>query len=262
MLSQASGKGLFCRRIHPQGVAERIGFRPNGYLILSSLSTLLFIQAIRAFLAGIYHDNLVALSINASVLYTLFLFSPAVYLLLRHPQTGRVLIVSASLLALFRVAMNLSWGTCLHLPLSGLAVASFMVLLPALLQASRASSSEGWLILGLAMVLAFAVDTAQVLLGASWDPRSGLSGMALPVPAGALMVYISLTSKPPQLSEVQKGGRPRCRRYRRLYLFSGRSLREDRLRLRLQRHRRSGYGETQDGGGHSGFGPSPRSGDG
>ncbi|MFQ5838085.1 MAG: endonuclease/exonuclease/phosphatase family protein [Thermoplasmata archaeon] len=179
-------------------MAGRAELVANRHLLLSLLAALLFIQSLRAFFSSVYYNNLVALSINASVLYTLLLFAPAVYLL---PQLRRqlpiVMVVAAVLLAAFRLAMNIAWGTALYLPLSGLATASFLVLFPAMLQASRQVSTKGgWLPVALGLVLAFALDSAISLLGASRDPSTGLSGLYLTLPAAAFVVYLSVVSRP------------------------------------------------------------------
>ncbi len=152
--------------------------------------------------------NLVTLSINASVLLTLLLFSPSVYLLLRSSPAGFMIVLSASLLAIFRIAMNVSWGTVFYLPLSGLAVASFLLLLPAMLHASGPVTNGGALVPGMGLALAFAVDAVAVLLGVSWDPSTGLSGLFITIPT-AIMMLLPLIPKSRLVTEVREARPPR-----------------------------------------------------
>ncbi len=166
------------------------------HLLFAFLSSLLFVQAIRAFFAGVYYQNLVTLSINASILYTLLLLSPAVYLFLPSTHSGWVMVLSATFLGIFRVAMNLSWGSSLYLPLSGLAVAAFLILFPAMLRQQGSVSEGGGLILGVGLVLAFAIDSVNLSLGLSWDALSTHRlGLIITVPVAAVVTALAWVSK-------------------------------------------------------------------
>jgi endonuclease/exonuclease/phosphatase family metal-dependent hydrolase len=89
-----------------------------------------------------------------------------------------------------------SWGTAAYLPLSGLALASFLLLLPAMLHASKSAvGEEGWVPVALGLALAFAIDASLLLVGDSRDPTTGVSGIFLTAPVVAAMVYLALSSR-------------------------------------------------------------------
>lgn len=186
-------------------MALREGRDAQYLFALTLLTTLLFIQGLRAFLASVYYENLVRLSINASVLYTLLLFTPALYLL-RPPRGGWILVVAASLLGAFRIGMNLAWGSGLYLPLSGLTVAAYLMLLPSLLTAARAVAGGGWQLVGVGLALGFAADALLVLLGRSADLSSSPLGLLFVVPmvAFALLPAVALRQHWPPRVEARE----------------------------------------------------------
>ncbi len=192
-----------------RAVERRVDLLMSRFLLLSLLSTLLFIQALRAFFSSVYYVNLVTLSLNASALYTLLVLSPALYLFLRNPNVGRMMVLAAVALVVLRLAMNLSWGTTVYLPVSGLAVASYLALLPAMLAASKAVHEEGWVAIGLGIVLALALDSAVGLLGASRDISTGPIGLYFTAPVGAFLVYVAFVSRPPAGWEARDEELPR-----------------------------------------------------
>jgi endonuclease/exonuclease/phosphatase family metal-dependent hydrolase len=183
----------------------------NRYLLLSVLSTLLFIQSLRAFVASVYYHNLVALSINATVLYTLLLFSPLLYLLPGVDRRLPILMpIFAASLAAMRLAMNVAWGTGLYLPLAGLASASYLLLFPALLHSSRTDGDVGgWVPVALGLALAFSLDIAMSLTGTSRDPSTGLPGLLLTLPIAVFTVYLSVVGRPAEPVAGQGGERGR-----------------------------------------------------
>ncbi len=159
----------------------------NRLLVLALLATLLFLQALRAFIASIYYQNLVTLAFNASAAYTLLLFAPAAYLLVRAGRTRRLLAATALLLAVARVAMNPAWGSSWYLPLSGLAVAAFLLLLPALVRVAQGLTGDAWFRIGVGMALALASDTVLFLLSDTRDLFVEPLGLAAVLPLGVLV---------------------------------------------------------------------------
>lgn len=188
---------------HRSAVEGRPGIITNRYLLLTTLSTLLFIESLRAFVASIYYANLVSLSINATALYTLILFAPAIYLLSRATSRLPMLMPSLAVsLGALRISMNATWGTSLYLPVSGLATALYLLLFPLLLHASRTDGErDGWVPVGIGMSLAFALDIAMVLTGNSRDPSTGPSGWLLTVPIAAFTAYLAFAGRPKEWTE-------------------------------------------------------------
>lgn len=162
----------------------------NRLLVLSLLAFLLFLQALRTFIASVYYRNLVVLAFNASVLYTLLLFAPAAYLVLRRAGPRRLLAATVLAFVVARGAMGFAWGTPLYLPLSGLAVASFLVVLPAMLQVARALD-DGWSSAGVGAALGLAVDTVLTLLGGTRDLFVEPVGLWVVLPLGGLLALLA-----------------------------------------------------------------------
>lgn len=161
--------------------------RADRLALLLALSTLLFVGALRAFLAAVYYDNLVALELGPSALWSLALLAPVILLLPPVARATRTLLVGGALaLALSRALLAPTRGTELHLPLAGIGVAAWMLMLGAIVPLLRSSHlapaaagiAAGW-----------ALDVALVWWGDSADPTQTIRGLALVAPVGALCAW-------------------------------------------------------------------------
>lgn len=174
--------------------AERI-------LLLTLLATFLFVGGSRIFLSSVYYQNLSDLGLNATALYALLLLAPVVFLIPGvRAQPRATLILAALGLGLGRALLAPTRGTAIHLALAGLAAASFLVLLGALLSMIRRRDAP---LVAAGLVLGWALDIAIVTQGDSADPTSGLRGLLLVLPIGAL-VALTAIQLPARAPTVQK----------------------------------------------------------
>lgn len=162
---------------------------PERLALLLALSTFLFVGALRAFLAAVYYDNLVALELGPTALYALLLLAPIVFVipaLRRRP--ARTMLAAALVLALARALLAPTRGTELHLPLAGIAAASWLVMLGALVPMLRASAIAP---AAAGIAIGWALDVAIVWSRDSADPTAELLGLLLIVPAAALVAWLA-----------------------------------------------------------------------
>lgn len=161
--------------------------RADRLALLLTLSTFLFVGALRAFLSAVYYDNLVALELGPSALWSLALLAPAVLLVPAIARASRPLLVGAAFaLAIARALLAPTRGSDLHLPLAGLAVGAWMLMLGGLVPLLRASHL-GPAAAGIAA--GWALDVALVWWGDSSDPTQTLAGLVLVAPAALLLAW-------------------------------------------------------------------------
>ncbi|MFQ5985791.1 MAG: endonuclease/exonuclease/phosphatase family protein [Thermoplasmata archaeon] len=186
--------------------------------LLTLTTSLLFLPALRVFFASVYFQNLISLSLNASLLFLLVLFAPVVYLITpRRVWTRTALRALVVVLFGARLGMFATGESTLLLPLSALGVAAFLILLPLLLAAPSSPAQERWAPVALGFVLAFAMDASLALLGASRDPGAGFSGLSYSLVWGAVSVYLIAVRAPPA---PEAGPVPTSSRSRRLLVGS------------------------------------------
>lgn len=183
---------------------------PLRLLAAGALAALLFAGGLRGFLSSVYYHNLTSLGLNATALFALALLAPLLYAVPRLlPQPGPVAMASAVLLVLARAAMGLLDGVA-HLAAAGVAAASFLVLLPALVRAARGESGdEGPPALAAGLALGWALDGALLAAFASADPTTGRTGVAvalLGVPLLALLVLARPADAWPRRGEPLPAG--------------------------------------------------------
>ncbi|MFQ5552335.1 MAG: endonuclease/exonuclease/phosphatase family protein [Thermoplasmata archaeon] len=166
--------------------------------LLTLTTSLLFLPALRVFFSSVYFQNLVSLSLNASLLFLFVLFAPVIYLITpRHVWTRTALRVLVVILIGARLGMFATGESTFLLPLSALGVAAFLILLPLLLAAPSSPVQERWAPVALGFVVAFAMDASLALLGTSRDPGSGFSGLSYTLVWGAVSVYLIAVLAPP-----------------------------------------------------------------
>lgn len=165
--------------------------RADRLALLLALSTFLFVGALRAFLSAVYYDNLVALELGPSALWSLALLAPAVLLVPALARANRALLLATALtLALSRSLLALTRGSDLHLPLAALGVAAWMLLVGALaplLRASHLAPAAAGIAIG------WALDVALVGWGDSSDPTQTMAGLALVIPTALLLAWTAWT---------------------------------------------------------------------
>ena len=171
--------------------------------LLFALATFLFVGALRSFLSAVYYDNLVALELGPSALWSLALLAPVAFLipaLARRPRA--TLIAAAVALALSRALLAPTRGTDAHLPLAATAAAAWTILLGAALPLARvrpAAAAAG-------VAMGWALDAALLWWADSADPSATLRGLILVVPAGAMLVWLAFAA---QRGDAADARRPR-----------------------------------------------------
>ena len=179
--------------------------RADRLALLLALSTFLFVGGLRAFLSGVYYDNLVALELGPSALWSLALLAPVLFLLPPLARAHRaVLLASALALALARVALPFARGTPFGVPLAGAAAASWLLLLGALVPLLRpthlAPAAAG-------IAVGWALDVALVWWGDSADPTQPLRGLLLVLPTALLLAWTAWTlARGEMRAEPRAGG--------------------------------------------------------
>ena len=101
-------------------------------LIFTSIVFLFFIQIFSDFVESTYILLLMTLSLNQNVFVLLFMFSPIIFLVFKKFIPDKLLVVAGGIMIACRIAEPL-FDTVPRMLLSGLGVACFLILFPALL---------------------------------------------------------------------------------------------------------------------------------
>ena len=152
------------------------------------LATLLFAGALRAFLSGVYYQNLATLQLNASALYALLLLAPLLFLVPAVRRRPQALLVAATLaLVVGRALLVATRGSALHTPLAGVTAGSWLLLVGALVSFLRGTALAH---AGTGIALGWALDAALLWYGDSSDPLATARGLFVVVPAGILLALL------------------------------------------------------------------------
>ncbi|OGS48357.1 MAG: hypothetical protein A3K68_00315 [Euryarchaeota archaeon RBG_16_68_13] len=165
-------------------------------------STLMALEAVRVFLAGVYAMNVLTMGLNLSVLAIALLLVPVAYLvgLARVPAGHSAPLFALALLA-SRLALLIPWPVPFHTALSGLCVASFLLfLVPFLAGVLRLAGGAGAVASGFG--LALAADLALRTLGGTLDPGATPWSALYLVPLGALLAHRMLRIPLPRAPDV------------------------------------------------------------
>lgn len=146
-------------------------------LSLFSILFLFFLQLLTEFVASIYAFGLLETRLTLEIISVLFLLSPLALTAFRKPPAGAFLLFLAEMIVLCRLATPLI-PTRATMVVSGLGVASFLMLLPGVLAARPHGSADEFprvLSLGLLISLAFSIffrvlgDGLDASLSAPWQ---------------------------------------------------------------------------------------------
>jgi len=173
--------------------------RQNLQVILYGILFLFFFQLIADFVEAIYAFGLLGTSIPPEIVSVLFFFSPLLLRLLPRGLSGWPLVLVGEVMLVSRVVEALL-DTRGRILVSGLGVACFLLILPALLwNQEEREAGFGGLILGLGLTLGISLSVLFRALGSGSDISiSGWSqaiGWILALIAGALLLKLRTTEQ-------------------------------------------------------------------